>query len=214
VKKKLRQHFRRLIESIPPSVRGDKSLLAQRSLTALPEFASAQTVMIYLSMVEEVDTAHIARQAWAAGKRVLAPCVSLANRRMEAYEIRSLRDGLEPGPYDILQPTASIPWPPGQIDFIVVPALAFSRNGGRLGRGAGFYDRFLLRARDKTCNGRQASPIAVGLAFDEQVLDELPMFDHDQPIDLLVSDTGLWDFRKKGNLAKDAKQDNAANEII
>jgi 5-formyltetrahydrofolate cyclo-ligase len=202
MKKKLRQQIRQVIEALPPALRGDKSVLAQRALTALPEFASAQTVMIYLPMVEEVDTADIARQAWAAGKRVLAPCVSLANHLMEASEIRSLRAGLEPGPYDILQPKAGIPWPPGQIDLIVVPALAFSRRGARLGRGAGFYDRFLLRARDRACGGQRALPLAVGLAFDEQVLDDLPMFDHDQPIDILVSDKGLWDFREKGNAAK------------
>ena len=197
VKKKLRQHMRQVIEAIPLSDRRDKGLLAQRALTALPEFASARSVMIYLRMVDEVDTADIALQAWAAGKRVLAPCVSLANHLMEAYEIRSLRDGLEPGPYDILQPTPGIPWPPEQIDFIVVPAMAFSRRGGRLGRGAGFYDRFLLRGRDRTRDGQRALPLAVGLAFDEQVLDDLPMFDHDQPMDILVSDKGLWDFREK-----------------
>ncbi len=203
MKKKLRQHIRQVIEALPPSVRRDKSLLAQRAMLALPEFAAAQTVMIYLSMVEEVDTAHIALQAWAAGKRVLAPRVYLADHSMDAFEIHSLRERLVPGPYDILQPADGNPWPPGQIDLIVVPALAFSRNGGRLGRGAGFYDRFLLRARDRTCGGQNALPLAVGLAFEEQVLDELPMFDHDQPIDILVSDKGFWDFRKNRNAAKE-----------
>ena len=171
---------------------------------ALPEFASAQSVMIYLSMVEEVDTAHIALQAWAAGKRVLAPRVHLADHSMEAFEIHSLHERLVPGPYDILQPAEGNLWPPEQIDLIVVPALAFSRHGGRLGRGAGFYDRFLLRARDMTLNGQRALTLAVGLAFDEQVLDDLPMFDHDQPIDILVSDKGLWDFREKRNTMRDA----------
>jgi 5-formyltetrahydrofolate cyclo-ligase len=197
MKKKLRQQIRQVIESLPPAIRGDKSALAQRALTALPEFASAQTVMIYLPMVEEVDTSHIARQAWTDGKRVLAPRVDLANRSMEAFEIHSLHERMVPGPYDILEPRDGSPWPPGQIDLIVVPALAFSRRGARLGRGAGFYDRFLLRARDRACDGQRALPLAVGLAFDEQVLDDLPMFDHDQPIDILVSDKGLWDFRER-----------------
>ena len=204
MKKKLRQQIRQVIEALPASVRRDKSLLAQRAMTALPEFAAAQTVMIYLSMVEEVDTAHIALQAWAAGKRVLAPRVHLADHSMEAFEIHSLHERLVPGPYDILQPAEGNLWPPEQIDLIVVPALAFSRHGGRLGRGAGFYDRFLLRARDMTLNGQRALTLAVGLAFDEQVLDDLPMFDHDQPIDILVSDKGLWDFREKRNTMRDA----------
>lgn len=203
MKKKLRQQIRQIIEALPPSVRRDKSLLAQRAMTALPEFASAQTVMIYLSMVEEVDTAHIARQAWAAGKRVLAPRVHLADHSMDAFEIHSLHERLVPGPYDILQPADGHPWPPGQIDVIVVPALAFSRNGARLGRGAGFYDRFLLRARDRASDGQRPSPIAIGLAFEEQILDDLPMFDHDQPIDILVSDKGLWDFRENRNAARE-----------
>lgn len=202
VKKKLRQQIRQVIEALPPSVRGDKSLLAQRAMTALPEFAAAQTVMIYLSMIEEVDTSHIALQAWAAGKRVLAPRVYLADHSMDAFEIHSLHERLVPGPYDILQPADGHVWPPEQIDVIVVPALAFSRKGARLGRGAGFYDRFLLRARDRTCDSQRPLPLAIGLAFEEQVLDDLPMFDHDQPIDILVSDQGLWDFRKNRDAAK------------
>jgi 5-formyltetrahydrofolate cyclo-ligase len=206
VKKKLRQQIRRAIEAIPLWARGDKSLLAQQALMALPEFAAAQSVMIYLSMAEEVDTSHVARRAWAAGKRVLAPRVRLADRSMDAFEIHSLRDRLVPGPYDILQPQDGSPWPPGQIDFIVVPALAFSRNGGRLGRGAGFYDRFLLRARDQMRGSQKALPLACGLAFDEQILDDLPMFDHDQPIDVLVSDKGLWDFREERNATKDSNR--------
>jgi 5-formyltetrahydrofolate cyclo-ligase len=193
MKKKLRQHIRQVLERLPPAAKAAKSELAQRALAALPEFAAARAVMIYLPMVEEVDTAHIARQAWSAGKRVLAPRVDMATRTMEAIEIHSLSDGLAAGPYGILHPTSGEPWPPDKIDLIVVPAMAFCRRGGRLGRGAGFYDRFLLRARTG------AQPLACGLAFDEQVLETLPMFEHDQWLDMVVSDKEVLDLRKSGD---------------
>ena len=129
--------------------------------------------------------------------------MNLADHSMEAFEIHSLRDRLVPGPYDILEPPDGRPWPPEQIDFIVVPALAFSRSGGRLGR-ARASTTGSSSGRDKTRDAPRALPLAVGLAFDEQVLDDLPMFDHDQRIDILVSDKGLWDFREKRNPTKDA----------
>lgn len=188
MKKKLRQQVRAVLERMTAADRADKSGRAQRSLTALPEFARARSVMIYLPMVEEARTDEIAQAAWAAGKRVLAPRVDLPTRSMDALEIYSLTRDLSPGPYDILQPTRGEPCPPGQIDLIVVPALAFCRNGGRLGRGAGFYDRFLLQAR------KMDGPVACGLAFDEQLIPEVPMFDHDQWLDMLVTDREVLRF--------------------
>lgn len=190
MKKKLRQQVRAVLERMTPVQRATQSEQAQRALVALPEFASARSVMVYLPMVEEVRTDFIAQTAWGLGKRVLAPRVYLATGAMEALEIHSLSEGLCPGPYDIMQPSTGEPWPPAEIDLVVVPALAFCRQGGRLGRGAGFYDRFLLQARTGAPrgNGGIRFPVACGLAFGEQVIPEIPMFDHDQWLDIVVTD--------------------------
>ncbi len=161
----------------------------------MPEFRAARSVMIYLPMAEEVQTEPVARTAWSAGKKVLAPRVDLADRSMEAFEIRSLTENLVPGPYDILQPTAGSPHPPHLIDLVLVPALAFDRRSGRLGRGAGFYDRFLRRVRPAALCPPAVFPLFCGLAFHLQIVDELPMFDHDQRIDIVVTDKEVLDFR-------------------
>jgi 5-formyltetrahydrofolate cyclo-ligase len=105
---------------------------------------------------------------------------------MAAMEIRSLRDGLTLGRLGIHEPAGGQPWLVEAIDFIVVPALAFDHRGYRLGRGGGFYDRFLALPdlRAVTC----------GLGFAEQVVDEVPVAPHDRPVKLLVTDKGVLRF--------------------
>lgn len=189
MKKLLRSQARQTLLAMPPDVRARKSAQAAQALIALAEFAQARSVMLYLPMADEVDTASIAQAAWQAGKHVLAPRTEAATRTMQAYEIHSLSEGLAPADkYGILEPSAGLPWPEEQIDFIVVPALGFDRRGGRLGRGAGYYDRFLIKA---------TAALACGLAFDEQTFDELPMFDHDRRVDIVVTDSQVLDFRKQ-----------------
>ena len=189
MKKKLRIHIRQTLERMSPSLRRQKSALAQQALVALPEFQAAGSVMIYLPMKEEVDTSIIAQHAWQTHKHVLAPCVHLPDHTMQVFPIHSMLQGLVPGPYDILEPRDGEPWPAERIDFIVVPGLGFNRRGGRLGRGAGFYDRFMAQV------GWKATAVFCGLAFAEQVVDDIPMFDHDEPVDIVVTDKEVLDFR-------------------
>ena len=79
-------------------------------------------------------------------------------------------------------------WPLEDIDFIIVPALAYDHNGGRLGRGGGFYDRFLAHTEVKA--------VTCGLAFSEQLVDELPIHAHDYPVQILVTDKDVIRFEQ------------------
>ena len=179
MKKKMRQHVRETLLRIPPHLSRDKSRAASAALTALPEFELARTVFLYLPMTEEVDTRLIAEAAWRDNKVVLVPRCHMSDRSMEACPIYSFNDHMIPSYYGIHEPCSEA-YPAERIDFVVVPGMAFDRSGGRLGRGAGFYDRFLVRLNDQatTC----------GLAFDEQVIESVPMFDHDERLDILVTD--------------------------
>ena len=105
---------------------------------------------------------------------------------MSAVEIRSLEDDFTPGAFGIREPVGE-PWPIDGIDLIVVPALAYDRRGNRLGKGGGFYDRFLALP------SRRGVPC--GLGFDEQLLDEVPTDDHDHPIDMVVTDKEVLRFK-------------------
>jgi 5-formyltetrahydrofolate cyclo-ligase len=78
-------------------------------------------------------------------------------------------------------PTALEPVDPASVDVVVVPGLAFAEDGGRLGQGGGWYDRFLARARDGC--------VAIGVCFDAQVVLDLPVADHDVPVDVVVTES-------------------------
>ncbi len=165
-----------------------KSYAACKSLLALSEYRDAQVIMLYLPIPEEVDTAEVALHAWQTGKTVLTPKVSMAQRHLMPLEIKSLDDDLTAGQFGILEPTNGQVWPLEDIDFIIVPALAYDRNGGRLGRGGGFYDRFLAHTEVKA--------VTCGLAFSEQLVDELPIHAHDYPVQILVTDKDVIRFQQ------------------
>ncbi len=171
---------------MPPSVSADKSRRACEMLIALPEFRQARTVMGYLPIPHEVDLAPVALAAWQDQKTFLAPKVNWEQRHMIAVECRSLDDEFTIEHRGIREPADGDPWPEGQIDLIIVPALAYDRRGHRLGRGGGFYDRFLARP------GLNA--VACGLGFDEQLVDRVPVRRHDHPLDMLVTDREVLTF--------------------
>ena len=189
MKRGLRKHMREVLSGLSRQDVLARSRLACAKVTAMPEFQSASAVMIYVSMPEEIDTLSIALAAWQHGKTVLAPKINLRQRHMIALQIRSLDSELVAGPYGIREPHYSEPWPSEDIDFVVVPALAFDRKGNRLGRGAGFYDRFFASPHLRA--------FRCGLSFREQIIDgELPTTQYDQPVDAIVTDREVLRFKR------------------
>ena len=186
MKRQIRHQMQSALAAIGPQAQEAKSKLACEALVRLEEFTRARTVMIYLDIPHEVHTAEVAQSAWQDGKTVLVPKVDWKQRRMTAAAIRSLEAGVEQTPSGLREPTDCEPWPAETIDLVVVPALAFDRQGNRLGRGGGYYDRFLA------CPGMRAT--RCGLAFAEQLVDELPTSDHDVPMDLIVTDADVLRF--------------------
>ena len=164
------------------------SRAACAALVALEEFRDARAVMLYNPIPGEVDCVPIARAAWEAGKTVLLPKVILAERRMVPVRWLSPDDEMLVGSFGIGEPASGDPWPIEDIDLVVVPALAYDRGGRRLGRGGGFYDRFLARGglRAVTC----------GLAFARQIVQELPAEPHDYPVGIVVTDGEVFRINK------------------
>jgi len=175
------------LASIPPQDVTDRSEAACRLLIDLPEYRDARAVMLYLPLPHEPDPTRLALHAWEEGKTVLAPKVDWARRDMLAVEIHSMQEGVVAGKYGVPVPPDGPVRAPERIDLVIVPALAYDRSGGRLGRGGGFYDRFLSELREDT--------VTCGLGFSEQVVDELPTGEHDRPVDILVTDKEVLRFR-------------------
>lgn len=179
----LRKLLRQRLAAIGEEDRRRKSHEACGLFTRTREFANARVVMIYLSMATEVDTAAIALRAWQEGKTIVVPKVSWDQRRMMPVEITCLQAGMGLTGPGIRQPLAGKPIPVDLIDLVVVPGLGFSEAGHRIGRGMGFYDRFLAQP--------EFVGLSCGLGFDEQVVDYIPVLDHDVPLSMLITDRGI-----------------------
>ncbi len=154
-------------------------------VVALGEFERASTLMIFLPTQGELDCSAIAHAAWAGGKVVTAPRLDWERAEMSPRVIASLTRGLEIRRHGVREP---LDVPGGQIDpagvdLILVPGLAFDLWGGRLGRGGGFYDRFLGRLPPRT--------FAVGLALDEQIVPAIAMGPLDARVHAVATPTRL-----------------------
>ncbi len=165
--------------------------VSARSATAcgylIDRWGGAGMVMAYLALPAEADPAG-AMAVWRArGATVCVPRADWASRSMEPVvlggELVSGPKGIrEPGP---LQPTVEL----SRLELVVVPGLGFTRRGDRLGRGAGFYDRFLARLGPETTT--------VGLAVSAQIVDDLPTESTDRRVDMVVTEDGLASCRAR-----------------
>lgn len=148
-------------------------------LLALPQVQSAKTLLSYRAMADEVSLEALNARLFALGKRLVYP-VSLSHGVMEAREPGSWRQG----PYGIWEPARedSRFVPPEALDLVLVPCVAFDENRGRLGHGAGYYDRYLPR-----CNA-----LAVCVAFEAQKLDAVVCDGYDRRPDLVVTEAAVY----------------------
>ena len=145
---------------------------------ALEDYRKADTLYVYLSANQEVRTDKIIRQAWADGKRVAAPQVR--GREMDFCLIDSL-ESMTTGAYGIPEPGSEAVPVCDDNALVLMPGLAFDRNGRRLGYGGGYYDRYL---------SRHPGHRLVALCYDFQVLDSIPVTESDIPVDLLIPVSG------------------------
>jgi 5-formyltetrahydrofolate cyclo-ligase len=144
-------------------------------LLRLPEFQKAKTVLFYASFDGEVETFEMIKQAVQLGKIIALPTVIRQAQKLIATVISNPETDLEKGPHGILQAKPGrTTLEPDDLDLAIVPGVAFDRNNYRLGRGGGFYDRFLVTLPERIPT--------IGLAFDFQIVDTLPREDHDKAV--------------------------------
>lgn len=180
-KSDLRSEMRDRLAEMDEAFRHEASAAACSHLTGLEVFRHASLVMLYMPLAKEVDLTPAAIRCFQTGKTVCVPRVDWKRREIDPVEIRSFDDELmDIDEHGIRTPREGTPVLPTLIDLVVVPGLAFDPHGNRLGRGGGFYDRFLKRLR--------RSATTVGLAFDTQIIDEVPADDRDISVDIVVTD--------------------------
>jgi 5-formyltetrahydrofolate cyclo-ligase len=175
-----REMVGRILALDPESRRREEAELADRFAT-LPGFAGAGTVLLYVTAFpEEVATGPLLDQALARGKRLLCPRVDRAERRLRLFQVGDPRRDLIPGTLGIPEPRFDCPEAePSDVDWALVPGLAFDTKGYRVGRGAGHYDRLLPTLRPGAPRW--------ALILDCQWVEDLPVEPHDVPLDGVVS---------------------------
>ena len=179
-KTQARQAIQRALTELTPQQRQQYSARATRQLMALTEYQRAKTVLYFVAMEGEIDTLPLIAAALRTGKRVAVPKVDRVRRTMQAHAITEPGEQIRPGAYGIPEPVTRTVVPVEEIDLVLVPALGFGLRGHRLGRGAGYYDRYLCSP------GLRA--VKCGFAFDAQVLGDLPCDEHDVPVDVIVTE--------------------------
>jgi 5-formyltetrahydrofolate cyclo-ligase len=156
-------------------------------LSDLPEFKKARCVGAFASIPGEINTFPILEGVLKGGKELALPKMAKDRTHFEFYKVPDLKD-LGTGPFGILEPTAPRPIAWDHLDLVLVPGLAFDRDGNRLGFGKGFYDRALPQLA-KDC-------LTVGLGYSFQLLEKVPVTPQDIPLRALLTEKDF--FHRKG----------------
>ncbi len=156
-----------------------KSATIGKRLLHLPEFEKARTVMLYFGVNNEVETKDIIEEALLARKRVALPLSDFGRKKIAPKEISSLKE-LHKTKHGLFEPCARKEVKTSDLDLIVVPGIAFDKQGNRIGTGKGLYDSLLRRTSTRI-------PL-VGLCFEENLHERLPSESHDVKMDIVVTD--------------------------
>lgn len=185
-KQRLRASLLSRLRSIPAErARRAGAGVAER-LRASAIWLACSEVALFASLPGEVDTGPIFEAARRDGRRTLLPRM-LSGKAIEFVPFDDF-EGLTVGRYGVREPAlATLARAPRAGTLVLAPGVAFDRSGGRLGRGAGYYDRALARL---ACGG--ARPFVMGVAFPIQIVEQVPMAPHDVFLDGVVTDEDLW----------------------
>lgn len=172
----LRNQVRAWRDGLSPHDHQALSEEVEARLVQLPVFAEARTVLVYAAFGSEAGTGGIVARLLMSGRRLVLPRV--AGDDLELCVVTNPVTDLAPGTWGIPEPVAGLPVVAAdEIDLFLLPGLAFDARGGRLGYGRGFFDRVLQGARGTR----------VGLAFEGQMVDRVPVTDTDVPVDMVVT---------------------------
>lgn len=160
-----------------------KSAIIGQCLLSLPELTESDNIFLYVSFRSEVATMPLLNELIGMGKNVSVPITHVKERRLDAIRITNPAVELVPGYCDIPEPRSEILTTnyvdPQTIDMIVLPGSVFDERCGRFGYGGGFYDRFV---------SSNPAAIRVGLAFEAQIVERAPLQDHDELLDMVVTE--------------------------
>jgi 5-formyltetrahydrofolate cyclo-ligase len=170
---------------------------AVATLLNLPEYQAAQAVLWYIDCRSELRTKQALPDALTSGKQIIIPYCTVDEsgaNKLGLWRLENM-DELIVGKWKILEPPherwgeSGKEFQPEQLDLVIVPGVAFSREGGRMGNGQGYYDRLLQHVR-MDCR-------LIGLCYECQLFDDLIVSPHDVFMDKVVTERATYDGRRR-----------------
>jgi len=170
--------------SLPEKEILEKSVLIKNKLSNFEPYKKSKTAMFFVSFKSEVSTHKMIKES-LKNKTVVVPKV--VHHEIEPSVIIDF-ENLIPGKFGILEPIETMRIAFKNIDIILVPGIAFDKEGHRIGYGFGYYDKFLAKV---------TKAVKIGLCFDFQVVDKIPRETHDVPVDFVVTEKRVVECRRK-----------------
>jgi 5-formyltetrahydrofolate cyclo-ligase len=182
--------MRAFLRGLSADFRAEASLVICELAAQLPDFRKGKCIGLFAPLASEPDIHPLIEEAWAEGKQVLLPRMWQEGMapHLQWHEVKSWGEVTEPGPFGLREPDPELcsRIDPARLDCVFVPGLAFDESGLRLGRGGGFYDRFLAEALPRVAR--------FGLMFAGQRAKSLPREAHDQALPAIITEEGMASF--------------------
>lgn len=170
-KARLRKDLRKKCNALTGAQKLEQSRKVAEKLIRHPRFLKSRKILVYVSLPSEIDTLLLLKEILKQKKQLCVPRIDDAAKKLWILEVRDMKE-LQPGSYGVLEPPMekSRIVKEEELDLIIVPGLGFDNRGARVGRGMGYFDR-LLAGTPKA--------FKIGLAFKCQMMDEIPVDEHD-----------------------------------
>ncbi|SFU43861.1 5-formyltetrahydrofolate cyclo-ligase [Clostridium sp. DSM 8431] len=180
-KKTLRKEILKKRGNISKEERTVFDNIIKEKLEGMDFFNKANNIFIYVGFGSEINTIDYINEFLKMGKRIFVPRTNEENKTMDAVEIKSLDSLVKSGKYQILEPSKEIKAAEkSDLDLVILPGVAFDDKGGRVGYGAGYYDKYL--------KGLSEDIPKAALCYDFQLIDKVPMEEHDVRADYIITE--------------------------
>lgn len=185
-KREVRKYILGMRNNLEDSEVAEKSSKITNNLISMEEFKKSKTVFVYMDFKKEVKTDQIIKILLDENKRVAVPWTDTVNTEIIPMEITDLENDLTISSFGYLEPNKenAIEVKVEEIDLIIVPGVAFDKNLNRIGFGKGYYDKVLIRKRKDTS--------AIAIAYEFQVLNEIPHEAHDVKMNFIITESNIY----------------------
>lgn len=185
-KQEIRDTIKRKLADLSENEKAEKTRSIENRLYEFANFLESRVVLLYLNKGSEVNTWGIIQRSYDYNKIIVLPGFEQSRHRMKLYKVDDFNIDLkDEGPRGVPEPNPEKckQLPVDSIDIAIVPAVCLDEKGGRIGSGEGYYDRFIPRLSITTRK--------VALAFEEQVLPQIPMESHDKHVDIIITENRI-----------------------